>query len=76
MTWFFPRLELAAPDPDFDEAVIIINRHEEETITVSCPNARDLAEQIVNLVNGQNANPSTELQAPYQPGPGYRALDC
>lgn len=47
----FPYLELGPADPDFDEAVILINGHEEETITIECTGARELAERLVWLVN-------------------------
>lgn len=47
----FPYLELGSAVPDFDEAVILINGHEEETITIECTGARELAERLVWLVN-------------------------
>jgi hypothetical protein len=47
----FPYLELGPAVPDFDEAVILINGHEEETITIECPGARELAERLIWLVN-------------------------
>lgn len=47
----FPYLQLGEADPDFDEAVILINGHEEETITIECAGARELAERLVWLVN-------------------------
>jgi hypothetical protein len=47
----FPYLELADAVPDFDEAVILINGHEEETITIECVGAREFAEGLVWLVN-------------------------
>ena len=47
----FPYLELGPADPDFDEAVIHINGNEEETITIECTGARELAERLVWLVN-------------------------
>jgi hypothetical protein len=47
-----PWLELAEISSPFDEAVIVIDGHEEETITVSCTGSRELAEAIVELVNG------------------------
>jgi hypothetical protein len=54
-----PRLELADHPSPFDEAVITIDGHEEETITIECPGARELAQRIVELVNGLR-----DLQAP------------
>jgi hypothetical protein len=70
-----PRLDLAAAHfSPFDEAMIVIDGREEETITIECPNAAYLAERIVGLVNAarrlQGAPPSDETQAP------YRAIDC
>jgi hypothetical protein len=47
----FPYLELGPADPDFDEAVILVNGNEEETITIECIGARELAERLVWLVN-------------------------
>jgi hypothetical protein len=47
----FPYLELGPDVSDFDEAVILINGHEEETIIIECPGARELAERLVWLVN-------------------------
>lgn len=47
----FPYLELGSAVPDFDEAVILINGHEEETIRIECTGARELAERLVWLVN-------------------------
>ena len=50
-----PRLELAAPFSPFDEAVILIEGREEETITIECPGARALAAELVRLVNHRAA---------------------
>jgi hypothetical protein len=47
----FPYLELGPDIADFDEAVIFINGHEEETITIECTGARELAERLIWLVN-------------------------
>lgn len=47
----FPVLELADARSPFDEAVIVIGGREEETITIECPGAADLAERLVLLVN-------------------------
>lgn len=64
-----PRLELGDSDPDFDEAVIIINGHEEETITVACEGAREVAEKLVRLVNAYRRAlvlpPVNEVQIPH-----------
>jgi hypothetical protein len=55
-----PRLQLTARESYIgldgqlelvDEAVITIDGHEEETITIECPNAHLLAERLVRLVN-------------------------
>jgi hypothetical protein len=46
-----PRLELSEHVSDFDEAVIVIDGREEETITIECPGSRQLAEKLVALVN-------------------------
>lgn len=46
-----PRLALADHDSPFDEAVITIGGHEEETITVECTGAAELAEKLVRFVN-------------------------
>jgi len=50
-----PRLELAEPDSPFDEAVILVNGHEEETIRIECAGARELAAELVRLVNNRAA---------------------
>lgn len=60
-----PRLELAETNSPFDEAVILIDGREEETITIECTGARELAEKIVHLVNSVR-----ELQGI------ARAIDC
>lgn len=44
-----PRLDLADTISPFDEAAITIDGREEETITVACEGARELAEQIIEL---------------------------
>ena len=46
-----PRLELVRVGQVFEEAVICIDGHEEETITIECPGAAELAERLVELVN-------------------------
>lgn len=46
-----PRLELAELDSPFDEALILVSGHEEETIRLECTGARELAEDLVRLVN-------------------------
>ena len=80
-----PHLTLDDLVSPFDEAVILIDGREEWTITIECDNAREIAEQIVRLVNNcrrcrtdavqtyeEAMAPTTpiEPQAPYQPGPG------
>jgi hypothetical protein len=46
-----PRLELAEPNSPFDEAVIIVDGHEEETITIACPGSLALARWLITLVD-------------------------
>ena len=54
-----PRLELSDHHRSpFDEAVIIIGGREEDTITIECEGARELAERIVDLVNSQPRSPA------------------
>jgi hypothetical protein len=51
-----PRLELAETDSPFDEAVILIDGREEETIRIECTGARELAERLlVAIENHENA---------------------
>jgi len=68
----FPELELLPADSPFDEAVIVIDGHEEETITIDCPNARELAGKLVRLVNAYRRAlalpPQDEVQTPYEAG--------
>jgi hypothetical protein len=56
-----PRLELSDHVSPFDEAVLIIDGHEEETITIECPGSRELAEKLVQLVNDDR-----RLEKPYR----------
>lgn len=49
-----PRLELADPCSPFDEAVILIEGREEETITIECTGAAELAERLVRYVNAHD----------------------
>lgn len=46
-----PRLELADHTSPFDEAVLTIDGHEEETITIACNGSRELAAKLVRFVN-------------------------
>jgi hypothetical protein len=46
-----PHLELGDVASPFDEAVILINGHEEETITIECAGAIELAERLAAIVN-------------------------
>ena len=46
-----PRLELADIRSPFDEAVITIDGREEETITLDCEGALDLADFLIRYVN-------------------------
>jgi hypothetical protein len=69
-----PLLVLALDETPFDEAVILINGHEEETITIECPGARELAASLVRLVNAyREAYPPDEGQTSYEAGPATAA---
>ena len=46
-----PRLELGDADSPFDEAVILIDGHEEESIRIECEGALDLADRLIRYVN-------------------------
>lgn len=46
-----PRLEIGEHSSPFDEAVILIDGREEETITIECPDAMRLAQEPVRFVN-------------------------
>lgn len=59
-----PRLELADHESPFDEAVIVIDGREEETITIECVGARELASAIVRLVNAHRAAADREAVSP------------
>lgn len=48
-----PRLEIADRCSPFDEAVLTIGGREEETITIECENALDLADRLIRYVNAQ-----------------------
>ncbi|MGY3393402.1 hypothetical protein ACVWW6_005993 [Bradyrhizobium sp. USDA 3311] len=48
-----PHLELSDHRSPFDEAVLIVDGHEEETITIECSNARGLAQELIRYVNNQ-----------------------
>jgi hypothetical protein len=50
-----PQLELADPRSPFDEAMIVIDGREEETITIECEGAAALATRLVNIVNNHAA---------------------
>ena len=50
-----PRLELADLDSPFDEALILIDGREEETIRIEATGARALAAELVRLVNHRAA---------------------
>lgn len=49
-----PCLELADQQPPFDEAVLVIDGHEEETVTIACPGALDLADRLIRYVNAHD----------------------
>jgi len=72
MSSTLPRLELLAVDSPFDEAVIMIDGHEEETIRVECEGAIEFAMLLVRLVNEARAAaaPPDDGQTPYRAGPG------
>jgi hypothetical protein len=46
-----PQLELGEASSPFDEAVIIIDGHEEETIRIECADAAELADRLIRYVN-------------------------
>lgn len=46
-----PQLEIGDVSSVFDEAVIWINGHEEETIRIECERAGDLADRLIRYVN-------------------------
>jgi len=46
-----PRLELGDAKSPFDEAVILIDGHEEETIRIECEHAAELADRLIRYVN-------------------------
>ena len=51
MTEPLPQLEIGDVSSQFDEAVIWINGHEEETITIECAGAGEFADRLVRYVN-------------------------
>jgi hypothetical protein len=51
MTIALPRLDIAETMSPFDEAIIMIDGREEETITIECEGAAELAEKLVRFVN-------------------------
>lgn len=53
MTGFptLPQLEIGDVSSEFDEAVIWIDGHEEETIRIECGRAGDLADRLIRYVN-------------------------
>jgi hypothetical protein len=46
-----PQLEIGEVRSQFDEAVVWINGHEEETIRIECERAGDLADRLIRYVN-------------------------
>lgn len=50
-----PRLELAELDTPFDEALILIEGREEETIRLDCTGAAAIAAHLVLIVNQHRA---------------------
>lgn len=49
-----PRLELSDADSPFDEAVILIDGREEETIRIECEGALELADRLIRYVNAHD----------------------
>lgn len=49
-----PQLELSDGVSPFDEAVLIIGDREEETITIECEGALDLADRLIRYVNAHD----------------------
>jgi hypothetical protein len=49
-----PQLEIGDVSSQFDEAMIWIDGHEEETITISCAGAGDLADRLIRYVNAHD----------------------
>lgn len=60
-----PRLDISDHVSPFDEAVLTIGGHEEETITIDCPNALQLAEELVRFVNNHERVLATLTAAEY-----------
>jgi len=48
-----PHLELGDACSPFDEAVILINGREEDTIRIECNGAAELADRLIAYVNAQ-----------------------
>jgi len=46
-----PRLEIGDANSPFDEALILIDGHEEETIRIECDGAAELADRLIRFVN-------------------------
>ncbi len=51
MTDTLPRFELGDHHSPFDEAVIVIDGREEETIRIECEGALELADKLIRYVN-------------------------
>lgn len=58
-----PRLELADSQSPFDEALILVDGHEEETIRIECTGAAVLAERLVAIVNNHELVVKTLIAA-------------
>jgi hypothetical protein len=68
-----PHLELSDHHRSpFDEAVILIGGREEDTITIECEGALELADQLIRLVNDHSGAfpPPDHQQSPYAAGAG------
>lgn len=53
MTRALLNLEIGEVNKMFDEAIILIDGHEEETIRIECEHAGDIADQLIRLVNNR-----------------------
>lgn len=63
MTDTLPHLELGEHDSPFDEAVIVIDGREEDTIRIECEGARELADKLIRYVNAHTSVMQTLLVA-------------
>ena len=54
MTGTLPHLDLTETSSPFDEAVIVIDGREEDTIRIECAGAGDLADKLIRYVNAHD----------------------